>query len=122
MKKFILGLIIFLSLNVVALAYNHGYNMNVPLEGTSIATDAMQFDIVNDIYKKLSKKYPLCYEYSIDDTQIVHFPYDVKKKKDRYVAGYWKELWTANACDTKVQIPITFYITKKKTIYKFDIF
>ena len=120
MKKIITILIIILSTNLVAFAYQ-GYKFNVPLDGTSIATDSMQFDIVNDIYKKLSKKYPLCYEYKIEDTQIVHFPYDVKKKKDRYVAGYWKELWTANACDTKVQIPITFYITKKKTIYKFDI-
>lgn len=121
MKKFFFILTTILLSATTTLAYQ-GYKMNVPLEGTSIATDTMQFDIVNDIYKKLSKKYPLCYEYTIDNTQIVHFPYDVKKKKDKYVAGYWKELWTANACDTKVQIPITFYITKKKTIYKFDIF
>ena len=121
MKKFICTLIIFLSLNLVALA-NQGYKMNVPVEGTSIATDSMQFDIINDIYKKLSKKYPLCYDYKIQDTQIVHFPYDVKKKKDKYVAGYWKELWTADVCNTKIQIPLTFYITKKKTLYRFDNF
>lgn len=120
MKKIIL---ILLSIILFTPFVNaQGYKLNVPLQGTSIATDELQFQIANDIYKKLSKKYPLCYDYKIQDTQIVHFPYDVKKKKDKYIAGYWKEIWTADVCNTKIQIPLTFYITKKKTLYRFDNF
>lgn len=98
-----------------------GYDMNTPLLGDSIASDSLQFTVVKDLYSILSSKMPYCFDYYISDTQIVHYPYDVKKKKGKYIKGYWKELWSVNACGKIIQVPLTFYIDGKNTDYFFDV-
>lgn len=116
MKKFLL----IFSILVIGCCSHAYYDMSTPIEGNSIATNDLQFEIVNDLYKRISKKMSTCTDYTIKNSQIVHFPYDVKKKNGKYVSGYWKELWSIDACGTVMQAPITFYINKKSTIYKID--
>lgn len=89
---------------------NARYDMTIPVEGKTIANDELQFDVTKKLYKILSREYPACTDYSIKNTQILHYPYDVKKRKNKYIAGYWKEMWTVNVCNTTVQTPVTFYI------------
>lgn len=96
------------------------FDMSTPVEGNSIVTNDMQFEIVNDLYKMISRKKPSCTDYSIKNTQVLHFPYDVKKKNGKYVSGYWEELWSVKSCDSVYQVPIIFYIKKNKTIYHID--
>lgn len=118
MKKF-LSLITFLSLTA-GVAFARGYDMNFPLAGKSIANDNLQQEVTTKIYKIATKKYPACLNYNITNTQIVHYPYDVKKKKGKYTSGYWKEIWTVKACDNTFQVPLTFYINKKGARYSID--
>lgn len=97
------------------------YNMSTPLEGNSIANDALQFAVLKQLYKDISPKAPACFDYKVKNTQIIHFPYDVKKKNGKYIKGYWKELWTVDCCGKKIQVPITFYISKKKTTFNIEL-
>ena len=96
------------------------YDLSVPLEGNSIVSDKLQFKMATELISDMTKVMPSCTEICIEDTQIVHYPYDTKTKNGRYVKGYWKELWTINACNTKVQMPITFYIKKNKIKYVYQ--
>ncbi len=116
--KYLALLIILMSVPLYAAA--QGYDMKLPVEGNSIANDALQFDIMKNLYKELSAKYPSCYNFSISNTQIVQFPYDVKIKNGNYVKGYWKELWTIDACSQKVQVPISYTINKASSSYKIE--
>ena len=101
-------------------SYARGYDMNFPLPGESIANDSLQFEVVKDLYKTSAKKYPACLNFNISNTQIVHYPHDVVKKKGKFVSGYWKEIWSVKACDNVYQVPLTFYITKKRVKYAVD--
>lgn len=94
--------------------------MSTPLEGNSIASDSLQKTVLSEIYPIVLKKSPNCTHFQISDTQLLHYPYDVKKKNGKYISGYWKELWTVNYCDKKMQIPITFTIKKNKTYYNVE--
>lgn len=118
MKKLTLLLITLTILSSNAFAQN--YDFNFPLIGESIANDKLQYDVVKKIYRDTAKIYPACTSFKVKNTQIVHYPYDVEKKKGKYVSGYWKELWSIKACDKTIQIPITFYINKKKTTFIYD--
>ncbi len=112
----ILILLLFMPLNVQA----KGYDMKLPVEGNSIANDAMQFDIMKNLYKELSFKYPACYNYSISNTQVVRFPYDAKMKNGKYIKGFWNELWTIDVCNQKIQVPISYSINKGSATYKIE--
>lgn len=113
--------LIFFSLIITAgISYARGFDLNFPLHGDSIASDKLQFKIVKQIYKNAAQNYPACTNFNISDTQIVHYPYDVIKKDGKFVAGYWKEIWTVKACDTFYQVPLTFYIRKKRTDFVID--
>ncbi len=115
--------ILFLSLTIYLFALTveaKVYDMSVPLEGKSIANDALQSKVLFDVYKITAELNPVCFDQKVTDTQIIHLPYDVKKKNNKYVAGYWKELWTVQYCSQKVQLPITFTIHKNKTTYFID--
>ncbi len=103
-----------------SLGVNAHYNMNTPVEGASIANDILQFNVMKRIYENLSVKNPSCYAYSIKNTQVLHYPYDVKKKNNKYVKGYWQELWTVDVCGSYMQIPVLFYINGDKTDFKID--
>lgn len=112
-------LILFLFVFIVQSAFAH-FDMTTPVEGDSIATDNLQTKVLEDVYELVFPLNPKCTDYRVKDTQIIHYPYDVQKKKGRYVKGYWKELWSVDYCGSVVQIPITFYIKKKKTTYFID--
>lgn len=116
MRKF-LFLILFLFVGQSSFAY---FDMSTPVEGNSIATDDLQYKVLEDMYELVYPLNPICTHYKVKNTQIIHYPYDVKKKKGKYVKGYWKELWSIDYCGSSVQIPITFYIKKKKTTYFID--
>lgn len=118
MKK-ILSIITILIMTA-SISYARGYDMNFPLPGESIANDSLQFEVVKDLYKTSAKKYPACLNFNISNTQIVHYPHDVVKKKGKFVSGYWKEIWSVKACDNVYQVPLTFYITKKRVKYAVD--
>ncbi len=105
---------------IAAGVYANGYDMKLPVEGSSIANDTLQFNVMQDIYKRLSKKNPACFNYSITDTQIVQYPYDVKIKDGNYIKGYWKELWTIDVCSKKVQVPVSYSIKSNSTAYKVE--
>ncbi len=91
------------------------YDFNLPLSGDSIANDTLQYNVLKQIYSDSIKEYPACTDFKIKNTQIVHYPYDVVKKKDKYIKGYWKEIWTLNACNSTFQVPLTFIIHKNNT-------
>ena len=116
MKKFLISILFIFS---VQSAYAH-FDMTTPVEGKSIATNDLQFSVIEDLYELVYPLSPTCTNYKIKDTQIIHYPYDVKKKKGKYVKGYWKELWAVDFCGSVLQIPITFYIKGKKTKYNID--
>lgn len=99
---------------------NEMYDMSTPLEGQSIASDSLQIKVLKDLYPIAAKKNSLCTNFKISDTQLLHPPYDVVKKKGEYVKGYWKELWTVDYCGEKIQIPVSFKINKKNTYYSID--
>ena len=107
-------------LTIIPIVYAKGYDMKIPVEGNSIANDAMQFNVMNDIYKDLSTKNPSCFDFSIINTQIIHYPYDVKIKNGNYIKGHWKELWTINVCNKKIQVPISYEINNKSATYKIE--
>ena len=96
------------------------YDMTMPVEGKTIADEELQFQVTKKLYKITAHEYPACSDYSIKNTQIIHYPYDVKKKKNKYISGYWKEMWTVNVCDSSVQIPVTFYINPFGASYYID--
>lgn len=98
-------------------AFAKGYNMSFPLPGDSIANDSLQFKVLKDIYPLMTEKNSFCFDHKVSNTQILHYPYDVVKKDNKYIKGYWKELWTIDSCGEKTQIPVTFYIHKKNTSY-----
>ena len=122
MKKIISKFIILISVSVFfpLAIFARGYDINLPLNGNSIADNTLQYNVLMKIYPKTIKKYPACTDISVKDTQVVHYPYDVVKKKDKFVSGYWKEIWTINACSQIYQVPITFYINKKGTEFTLD--
>lgn len=117
MHKIILLITFFIFCIAPSLAY---YDMTIPVEGKTIADDTLQFQVVKKLYKIFSKEYPACTDYSIKNTQIIHYPYDAKKRKNKYVSGYWKEMWTVNVCSSPMQIPITFYINSRGASYFID--
>lgn len=118
MKNIFIFLIVFVMFATVS--YARGFDFNLPLHGDSIASDKLQFKILKKIYKNAAQNYPACTNFNISDTQIVHYPYDVVKKDGKFISGYWKEIWTVDACDTFYQIPLTFYIRKKGTDFVID--
>ncbi len=113
-------IILFVMLCFCSFADAKGFDMNLPLPGKSIANDTLQLNVINKIYKDALKDFSSCSDFSIIDTQIVHYPYDVVKKNNKYKKGYWKEIWILNACGVKKQIPLTFYINNYKTTFSLD--
>ncbi len=119
LKKLIILILIFnFSLN--SALSDTGYDINVPIEGESIADDTLQSAIIKDIFSELSKENPFCFKYVITNSQIIQYPYNLKKKNDKYIQGEWKELWSVSVCGKITQIPISFYIGKNSTQYVFD--
>ena len=116
MKQFLFIILIFF---IGQVSFAH-FDMSTPVEGESIASDDLQFEVIEDLYKLVYPLSPSCTDYCIKHTQIIHMPFDVKKKKGKYVQGYWKELWSVNYCENTIQIPITFIIKGKKTKYIID--
>lgn len=96
------------------------YDMTVPLEGNSIANDTLQSQVLKDIYPLSAKMNPVCLDHRVVNTQLIHYPYDVVKKNNKYVKGYWKELWTIEYCGKRLQVPITFKINKKTITYTIE--
>ncbi len=92
-----------------------GFDFNFPLPGNSIANNALQYNVLKKVYFNSTKEYPLCSDFKVTDTQLIQEPYDVVKKNDKYIKGYWKEIWTFDACEQKFQVPLTFYINKSGT-------
>lgn len=117
-KNLLLCLIIFF-LSSNSFAYDV-YDMSTPLKGQSIATDALQKKVLKSVYPIALQRNSLCTNFKIIDTQLLHYPYDVEKKKNKIINGYWKELWTVDSCGHKMQVPITFTINKKKTYFSID--
>ena len=117
LKKIILLFLIQITFIPFANSY---YDMSTPVEGESIANDALQKKVIGKIYKEISPQMLTCSNFSIENTQILHYPYDIKKKKNKIIKGYWKELWTLNACNEIRQIPITFYIDYNNTTFNID--
>jgi len=105
---------------ITSLTAGAHYDMSTPVEGDSIANDSLQFEVIKKMYKILSPRVPTCYDFSIKNTQVIHYPYDVKKKQGKIIKGFWKELWTVNCCDMYKQVPVTFYISPKTTQFKID--
>ena len=102
------------------ISYANVYDMSVPLEGDSIANNTLQFRVLKNIYPIASELNPLCTDFKVTNTQLLHYPYDVVKKNNKYVKGYWKELWTVSYCGQKIQVPITFKINKKSVSYNIE--
>ncbi len=117
MKKVIIILLIILTAQS---AFAKGYDMSVPLEGDSIASDDLQTQVLKELYSIISKKNAYCFDYSIKNTQLLQYPYDVKKKNGKYIKGYWKELWSVNMCEKNIQVPVNFEIKGKNTVFNFE--
>lgn len=118
-KKITLGIFLLFISAIQVSAY---YDMSTPVEGNSIANDELQYEVIKKIYETISIKIPTCSNFNIKTTQVLHYPYDAKKKNNEYVSGYWKELWTIDTCNKYTQIPVTFHIHKNKTTFVIDKF
>ena len=117
MKRILILILFFLFISDIAFSKANIYDMSVPLEGKSIASDKLQQKVLMEVYPIAASYNPACTDFKVSDTQLLHYPYDTVKKKGRYVKGYWKELWTVDYCSQKLQLPITFTIGKKKTTF-----
>lgn len=116
MKKLFFILFSLLIVSPLAYAGNH-FDMSLPVEGDTIANESLQFEVLKKLYPVTSKLNPVCFNHKVINTQVVHFPYDVVKKDNKYISGYWKELWTVNCCGEKVQVPIIFKIGRRSTTF-----
>ena len=76
-RIFFLLIIFFIS----ALTANAHYNMTTPVEGESIANNELQFLVIKKSYELLAQKTLTCSDYFVNNTQVLHYPYDVKKNK-----------------------------------------
>ncbi len=100
---------------------NANYDVSIPVAGDTISNEELQFQVIRKVFHVASLKNPVCTDFSIKDTQILQYPKNVKKsKKGKYIKGYWKEIWTVNACENFVQIPVDFYINRKGTQFELD--
>ena len=68
LKKIILLLLIQITFIPFAKSY---YDMSTPVEGESIANDALQFNVIEKIYTTLSPYNPTCSDFKIKNTQIL---------------------------------------------------
>jgi hypothetical protein len=114
-KQIFLLIVIFLFTSSSSFAY---FDISTPVEGNSIANDTLQFQVIKSIYENLSKHNSTCSDFKIKTTQVLHEPYDVKKKNNKYVKGYWNELWSVDVCGVTKQLPVTFYIKNQTTTFK----
>ena len=119
MKKFLMLLILSLLIKLSALA-SADYDFTLPLKGNSIVSNDIQYKVSSELFSSSSLMYTTCTSFKISDTKVIYYPINVKKKKGKIIKGNWNELWTLQSCDTKVQVPITFYINKTKTNYVFE--
>ena len=71
MKKF---LFLFILIFFAQSAFAH-FDMMTPVEGNSIATNDLQFLVLEDLYELVYPLSPTCTDYKIKDTQIIHYPY-----------------------------------------------
>ena len=94
--------------------------MATPLKGQSIASDELQRKVLKDVYDIAFMQNSLCTNFRVSDTQLLHLPYDVVKKKNKYIKGYWKELWTVDVCGAKIQVPVNFTINREKVYYSVE--
>ena len=116
LKNVFILLIVTLFINVPA---NANYDVSIPVPGNTISNEELQFQVIRKLFHEVSLNNPACTDFSIKDTQILQYPKNVKKsKKGKYIKGYWKEMWTVNACENYVQIPVDFYINRKKTSFE----
>ena len=93
------------------------YNMRVPLPGASKASTKLQTDALLSVYTAASIKAPNCNKFSIYDTAILRQPYDLIKKDDKFVSGFWEEQWAVRACGQNVYVPIEFIIEPEGTTF-----
>lgn len=116
MNKLILSAFIFF----IGLSSFAHFDVKTPVSGDSILSDDVQFELLKELYNHISPKKPLCSHISIKDTQVIQFPTDVKMKNGKYIKANWKEMWSIQACDEIIQIPVSFSLNKKKTKYYYD--
>lgn len=119
MKKFLMILILSLLVKLSAIA-SVDYDFTLPLKGNSIVSNDIQYKVSSELFSSASLMYPTCTSFKISDTKVIYYPKNVKKKNGKIIKGNWNELWTLQSCDTKVQVPITFYINRTKTNYVFE--
>lgn len=111
---FTLFIVIFASLSVWA---EPKFDIEIPLPGESIASKQLQYDTLFAVLPCAGRYNKKCQSFSILDTKLVHNIKDGVIKDNRYVEGYWQEIWTVKRCSQQVDVPITFVLDGKGGTY-----
>ena len=116
MKKLSLLLVFYL------LSFSYAYakpkfDITLPLKGETQASIRLQYDTLMAVIASASLFNTRCNSYSIVDTKLVHGIKDAKIKDNKYIEGYWEELWIMNRCSQQIAIPILFTLDGKGGTY-----
>lgn len=80
-------------------AFAWQYDSKLPVAGKTITTQDMQMKSLFTIYSfGIRAASPTCQTFSISDTKVI------KEKTN----GTWEEVWTIDACENKIDVPVTF--------------
>lgn len=109
MKKRISFALLLASIATSVFAYT--YNTNVPLPGSTIASEKLQRESLFSVYAFAHRIAPTdCTSFSILDTKVS------KQKVD----NKWQEIWTIQTCSKTAYVPINFEIRDNVDIYGID--
>ena len=109
MKK-MLGLAILMA-SIATSVFAYTYNTDVPLPGSTIASEKLQKESLFSVYAFAHRIAPTdCTSFSILDTKVS------KPKAD----NKWQEIWTIQTCSKTAYVPINFEIKDGIDIYGID--
>ena len=126
MKKLILYTTLASTLFLSTICSAAEYNTRIPLPGSTVANEKLQYDTLMPVYMAVATKTKNCDKMSVTNTQVTKEPYDLEYQYGQAVAGKWEELWSVNACQQQFEVPIKFilditgasYVVSPNRIYK----
>lgn len=109
MKKRISLALLLAGITTSVFAYS--YNTDVPLPGSTIASEKLQRESLFSVYAFAHRIAPTdCTSFSILDTKVSQPKVDNK----------WQEIWTIQTCSKTAYVPINFEIKNDVDIYGID--
>jgi len=107
MKKIFCLLTLFIATTFTAFA-DVKYDITLPLKGETEADLLLQRNILGNLLPFVQVTNKGCEYFSIPNTKLVHSVKNGKVRDGKYVEGYWREIWSVNACGKVINYPILF--------------